>query len=281
MVIASKVDQLRRFIAERENIYRLKEAGRPKPWTKDAILRSYRFCNVCREWDTETRWIATYWRDPNAGHEDLWFAMFVARVFNWRETLDEIGLPLPFSHAYAEKLRNVIDRRMASGAKTWSNAYIVSTNGVPMVKHDYFVDVVFKPAWENRKVIRPRIDDSLSSFSDRLLDLTGVSGFMAGQIVADTKFVGNLRNAPDWWTWCLPGPGSSRGLNRLTDLPLDSRWRQREFNEEILALREKLDYYVDGSLLSAQDLQNCLCEFDKYERVRFGEGRPKSRYDGG
>lgn len=32
--------------------------------------------------------------------------------------------------------------------------------------------------------------------------------------------------------------------------------------------------------LSAQDLQNCLCEFDKYERVRLGEGRPKQLYPG-
>ena len=33
--------------------------------------------------------------------------------------------------------------------------------------------------------------------------------------------------------------------------------------------------------LHAQDLQNCLCEFDKYERTRLGEGRPRSRYQGG
>ena len=32
--------------------------------------------------------------------------------------------------------------------------------------------------------------------------------------------------------------------------------------------------------LCAQDVQNCLCEFDKYERVRLGEGRPKSKYPG-
>lgn len=32
--------------------------------------------------------------------------------------------------------------------------------------------------------------------------------------------------------------------------------------------------------LDAQDLQNCLCEFDKYERVRMGQGRPRSRYPG-
>ncbi len=29
--------------------------------------------------------------------------------------------------------------------------------------------------------------------------------------------------------------------------------------------------------LHAQDLQNCLCEFDKWMRVRLGEGKPKRR----
>ena len=33
-------------------------------------------------------------------------------------------------------------------------------------------------------------------------------------------------------------------------------------------------------MIHAQDLQNCLCEFDKYERVRLNEGRPRSNYPG-
>jgi hypothetical protein len=30
--------------------------------------------------------------------------------------------------------------------------------------------------------------------------------------------------------------------------------------------------------LELHDIQFQLCEFDKYERVRLGEGRPKSKY---
>jgi hypothetical protein len=30
--------------------------------------------------------------------------------------------------------------------------------------------------------------------------------------------------------------------------------------------------------LHAQDLQNCLCEFDKFERARLGEGKPKRKF---
>jgi alpha-glutamyl/putrescinyl thymine pyrophosphorylase clade 1 len=37
------------FITEREQIRRRREAGEPKPWTTDPILRDFSFCNVQRE----------------------------------------------------------------------------------------------------------------------------------------------------------------------------------------------------------------------------------------
>jgi hypothetical protein len=33
-----------------------------------------------------------------------------------------------------------------------------------------------------------------------------------------------------------------------------------------------------GIVLSAQDYQNCLCEFHKYWKARTGLGRPKQNY---
>ena len=36
--------------------------------------------------------------------------------------------------------------------------------------------------------------------------------------------------------------------------------------------------FPDAPLLTAHDVQFCLCEFDKYERVRLGEGRPRALY---
>jgi hypothetical protein len=42
-------------------------------------------------------------------------------------------------------------------------------------------------------------------------------------------------------------------------------------------LREAVSHKY-GKPMHAQDLQNCLCEFDKYERARLGEGTPKQIY---
>jgi hypothetical protein len=46
------------------------------------------------------------------------------------------------------------------------------------------------------------------------------------------------------------------------------------------AIREGVlsDLGSDFADLTLMDIQNCLCEFDKYERVRLGEGRPRSYY---
>ena len=39
---------------------------------------------------------------------------------------------------------------------------------------------------------------------------------------------------------------------------------------------EMLEPYVPA--LEMRDIEHCLCEFDKYERTRLGEGRPRAKY---
>ena len=48
-------------------------------------------------------------------------------------------------------------------------------------------------------------------------------------------------------------------------------------------MKELLDVsndYIDPALpaLEMREIEHCLCEFDKYERVRLGQGRPRSKY---
>lgn len=280
-------DRLANFIVERDNVRRLKECGVAKPWTNDLILRSYRFCNVCREDDTETKWIAQNWRNPNVDEPHLWFAMMVARLFNWHDTLQDIGFPIPFDARYLKRMRAKLINRIANGQKVWTGAYMVSTNGQPvMYKHDYVIEKVLKPAWRWRDSIWPQEGDTLQSFFERLMTLEGMGSFMAGQVIADLKYAEGtpLYHAADWDTWATPGPGSKRGLNRVYDRPVRAPWRKDEFLPTLQELRKALLVELAARgfkrTMHAQDVQNCLCEFDKYERVRLEEGRPRSRYNG-
>jgi hypothetical protein len=103
---------------------------------------------------------------------------------------------------------------------------------------------------------------------------------MAGQVIADLKFCDPvLEEASDWQDWAPLGPGSKRGLNRVFERPLEKGVTQQQANKEFIELR---DYVrdVSGIHLSVHNLQNCLCETDKYLRLKNNEGSVRSKYNG-
>lgn len=273
-----RVKELVAFARERHQIYIHREAGVKKPWTKDKILQNFRFCNVYRELDTVTAWIRENWRDPNSGDPNLFFAMTVARLINWPATLAEIGYPKKWDAARFAKIVN------GREGKAYSGAYIVSTNGNKMNKAEYLGQRVLTPLWENRKTIAPVRGDTLAAFHTRLMKYDGLGSFIAAQVVCDTKYAmrSPLSDAHDWGTWAASGPGSRRGLNRVIGCATDAPWNENKWLLTMHALHGEFNalWPKDWQPVNMQDLQNCLCEFDKYERTRLGEGRPRSTYPG-
>ena len=271
-------ERLLKFIIERQCIYIARRAGKDKPWTNDPILRRYRFCNVYRELDTVTRWIAKNWREPHDGDEHLWFAMVVARYINLPTTLEAIKYPVPWNPA---KVRLLLKERREAGLKTFNAAYIISTQGQAKDKIDYVCDF-FNEVWANRNMLRPLNGYTLSEYNSMLTGQRNIGSFMSGQIICDLKYANPLCNASDWHTFAVSGPGSRRGLNRVMDRPFKQAWKELDWYQHLIKLR----MYINKNLpegwekLHAQDLQNCLCEFDKYRRAKLGEGRPKQKYPG-
>lgn len=279
-----------KFIRAREAVRVARETGKTKPWTRDPILQRYRFCNVRREDDTVTRWIADNWREPYR-NEDLWFMMAVARWVNWPDTLEEIagpvlGLgtrqPLTFN---ADAFARILHNRSARGEKVWTGAYMIGTQGNAKDKPAFIAEDVLLPLWLRRAELRPRKGDSLESFAQRVVAVKNQGRFMVGQMIADAKYADKyLRAARDWDTWAISGPGSRRGLNRVLGREVDAAWTEAAWREAFAPVFEKTtnvlpeEPWIDG--LHAQDVQNCLCEFDKYERVRLGQGRPRATYRG-
>lgn len=261
------------FIKEREAIRERKESGKPRPWTKDEILDKYRFCNIHREDDAVTRWIETHWRTPHINDPNLWFAMLVARLFNNPETLKEIGYPVPFNMA---RMKARLTNRKRQGYTIFNAAYIVSTNGIATDKVDYVLSAVLKPAWERRKELQPIKLDTLAMFQERLISLNGIGGFIAAQIVADMKYAPPLNKATDWQSFAASGPGSRKGLNRVMGVDAMAGWRAGAWEEALEGLAKAVARPLakSGIALHNQDLQNCLCEFDKYWRTKTKDGSP-------
>lgn len=277
------VERLQQWIWKRYQILKLKKQGQVKPWTNDPIFQQYSFCNVHREDDKTTKFIRQWAKraddDPN-----LWFAFCVARLINRAESLNEMGWAV-FRGARvlwnADKFIEICADIKNTGGKIFSGAYIVSTNGHKMDKIAYLEKHVLSPLWEKRNAVKSV--KTCEQLYAELRAFNGMGTFMAAQVVADAKFHGALLRATDWWTFAAPGPGSRRGLNRVYGQPKDTPWSEHEWLYALHKLQDVITPWCKSygiPSISAQDLQNCLCEFDKYERTRLGEGRPRSRYNG-
>jgi hypothetical protein len=277
-----RLDQLIYWITEREKMRKAKEAGKPRPWTDDEILQNYRFCNVNREDDKVTKWIAKNWREPNAGHGDLWFTMAVARWINWPDTLEKIGFPIPWK---PKEVISTMEGIRNEGGKVWTGAYMIGTQGNKKDKILFVIENVLQPLWDRKTQLRPARNTTLKDFADRLMAIKNQGSFMVGQIVADIKYdtESPLYAASDWHTFAVSGPGSRRGMNRLLNRQLTATWNEARWHHKLLELQGIVNEKItaDGiEPLHAQDLQNCLCEYDKMLRVLYGEGKPRSKYNG-
>lgn len=267
------------WIIERTRILHNREQGLPKPWTDDPILKNYRFCNVRREDDTVTKFVRS-WMLPWANHQNLLLGAAIARFTNVPNTIAQIGFPDIWS---APDVLEKLEAMDAANQKIWTSAYIVSTNGHAMPKAKYVVQTVLDPLAKACKQGQwPR---TLAALHARLTQFNGVGSFMSGQIIADLK---NTTGSPwstvndEWMDFVVPGPGSRRGLARLIGRPAPYTLSDKEFyNHFALARRIAYSTHKHGvPILCAQDVQNCLCEFDKYMRVKLNEGRPRQTYTG-
>ena len=288
MKISKSTEILKYWILERQKIFTLKEAGAERPWTSDPILDTYRFCNVYREQDKVTRWIAANLR--NEADRYPWFTMTLARLINLPESLTVLKRHLvddTGTLAWNRKtFTDIIHDRSCMGKKNFNPAYIVSTNGFAMEKGDYLGLKVLQPLWDDRDSINRDIRKakSLEEVHTMLKTYNGLASFMAAQVVADLKHYSRFMLLPDHLSFAAPGPGSKRGMNRILGRETQASMSDTLWTSYMSQLYPYMSSWAEREglpPLDAQDLQNCLCEYDKYMRAKTGEGTPKQKYQGG
>ncbi len=134
-----------------------------------------------------------------------------------------------------------------------------------------------------------------------------IGPFTAYEIVCDLRYTDLLCHAPDKLTWANAGPGAMRGLSRVFtkcsrckgrgqylmvgDLHKSSglvpcyecdrtvpipvkKAHAVTFMRQLLVEAHRRNW-TDWEM---REVEHTLCEFDKYERVRLGQGRSKRRY---
>lgn len=274
-MVQDQLDRFYSYINERHAIYIRRQAGVKPFWTEDKILQTYSFCNVFRELDTVTIWLRENWKEAYADHPNLPFAMAVARQINWPDTLQEIGFP---EHWNPDRVKAIMQGRMDRGEKVYTGAYML-TGTLGGTKVEQTIDKILTPLYENQPEIHP---DSLQKTWSEYLPYAGFSGFMAYEVVTDLRHTKYLGNARDIYTWANPGPGAKRGLNRINgrELTWSPNREPDRWNREMKDLLDRSPGYLQGHIdvLEMRDIEHCLCEFDKYERVRLGQGKPRAKY---
>lgn len=273
------------WIRERESVRKEKEAGLPKPWSDDPIFQTTYFCNVRREDDRVTRWIRQNWSPEKIGWDDYEYAMVVARFLNWPDTLKELApSSIGFKFPKPEEILEVIEAIAAEDKKVWGNAYVVTTHGLPMGKAQYLCQRVLPAAYDRLGAGRwlqayGSGPPTLACRYEDYMQLEGMGSFMSAQVLADLKNTRGhpLQEAKDWMGWSAPGPGSLRGLSWYFEKKISAANYDQAIKDVWAAI--PLDC-VDELRGGLQDLQNCLCEYDKYMRVKSGTGRSKRSYPG-
>ncbi len=269
------------WIKERYAIFQRKEQGLPAPWSADPVFQTTYFCNVHRENDRVTRWIRTTY-SPYVDHPLFEYNMVLARFLNRIKTLEEVGYR--DIHRPSEVVKSLISA--AQLGPIWGNAYVITTHGQKMDKLAYLAQVL-NAVHDARSLIleacRTRPVPQCQTAANALQLIPGIGSFLAAQVVADLKNTINhpLYSASDRATFVLPGPGSVRGLGWF-HYGDPTKGTVARFDGQFKSMQLMVyDRWPTGvPVADAQDLQNCLCEFDKYCRVKNGTGRSKRKYDG-
>jgi len=236
---------------------------------RPCIQETY-FCNIHREDDKVTQWIRERWAEAQLDNNTypIEANMCMARLVNRIESLEK--LQWPWQRFYD----NIFEDIAGTTKPFWGSAYVVTTHGQPIGKVEYVCGVL-QAAFEHPPMVGAAY--TLKAAHKHLMQLEGFGSFMAAQVVADLKNTPQhcLFQADDWWHWSAHGPGSLRGINWLF---ADTHITPASFESYIRIGHSLLQDNIPA--MCRQDFQNCLCEFDKYMRVKTKSGKSKRKYNG-
>ena len=275
------------YIYDRQNLAFRKQQDK-RPWTRDSVLHEYKFCNVRRFDDRGTKHFVEHMK----GVQDLDTLIFnsvMYRIFNVSNFYSEIlktryipcyGKPFPW-----KKIVKEMDRAKEKGVRLFSTAYMIC--GIPEKDcprpKDKHVNILLRLSKMTEDPEFYRLKRSLSvrdlmrnlRFKSQYL----IGDFLAYQIVLDLSYFSIAKEITvgvEKLDYC--GPGTIYSLKNL--------FPKLSPEEGLRILYEKQDEYFSGlriyrkkdwrklcfpeSEIRMTDIENCLCEYRKYFKLKTG-----------
>ena len=265
------------FAAERHRVFERRAAGVPWPWTDDAILQEYKFCNVFRALDRVSQYMirdVCYHEEPCTS-EDRLFQIVAFRTFSridtWRTVRRVLGRYPTLDDLADGSLTAALDHARAGNGGLYTGAFILCAtdaygqslkhlNHIELFRHMFLDDALAKQVMVAR---------SLREVYDLLHRYPLMGDFMSYQTAIDLNYSELVNFSENEFT--QPGPGALRGIKKVFEDTGDY-----SPTEVILWMVEHQEAEFDrlglgfdglwGRRLHAIDCQGLFCETDKYCR---------------
>lgn len=288
----------------------------PPPWTKNRILRDYKFTNVYRELDRSSQWqIQNILLDESLTLKDLIWKMMVYRFFNNPQTFEtgkhiwRNGIP-DYDEYNVETFADFIYSVRKSGINPFTNAYYINSDAASGKGRDYCYTKVIIPHLHdniNRLIIEVKKASTPEDIIVFLKTIPGVADFIAHEFYQDFTYIPKYTNREfmkfDQNDFTNVGPGASLGI-RLIFPSLETvkeqkqaiYWLKEKSNEELKKIgkqkaqtfpflywdKNKRQYFISNECnITLHQIEMWLCEFSKYWKMKIGEGKKRIRFTPG
>ncbi len=287
-------DSYWRFAAERLAMYYRRLADPVGPWTKDPILREYRFTNTFRATDRVSQYLireVQYSEHRSQVPTEVFFRTMLFKLFNrietWEVLEQELG-PLTWRSVRFDTMCEILDRLIGTGRRIYSAAYIMPSPAFghqrKHANHLAMLARMMDDGLPDRLIRAP----SMRSAYEMILDYPGLGPFLAFQYTIDLNY-STLLNFEES-DFVVAGPGALDGIAKcfrnadsLNSASVIHAMVERQ-DEEFRRLGLEFDGLF-GRRLQPIDCQNLFCEISKYARVAHpqvgglsGRMRIKQRY---
>lgn len=292
----SRLDEFWNFITERQKIWYSRFVRKKlPPWTNDKVLCQNHFTNVYRELDPGTKYAIEHILELRKSKKDRIFNIMIYRLIGKEETHRYIGFQ------YVKKFDSTIfvnnlNEIKKQGMHPFTSAYMVSAyNSMGSKNKITNISRIFTLLKQNidgfyyKLITAPSMEKAYKIISGQ----PGYGNFLSYQILVDLTYplkteggIG-LIDLPAG-DWASAGPGARNGIKILLKTPFVSdltvmKWlrdmQREEFRRLMLAFPFWKNEYNPKGDISLSNIQNCLCEYYKYVKIKEGWGRGRRRFN--
>jgi hypothetical protein len=275
-------DRFRYYINERIEIRNRRLQGLPREqWTRDPILAQYKFTNARRAWDFTSQWLIKNWYKPHSQEQSSGIAAAFARFFCYVPTLQLVGYPSRHVSLWLSNANKTLTHAANRGEKVFTSAYIIGGVRAGEKKVDWVIRKYLTPVHETTLLRGPWMG-AIDELHEELRQFPGWGDFMTQEVMLDLMYTQVLcdKRVDDKRMYGFAGPGAMRGLKWINGFRPENREHAQDLMLQLWS-KARDDKQLLPELrgtLTVHDIEFNLCEFDKYSRTLFGDGKPKQLF---